>query len=263
MDVRTNSLGQPIGDAVPDWKPVPRPPRAAMEGRWCRAEPLVTQRHAADLFRALAEDGAGRIWTYMAYGPFPTLGEFERWMTDTCLGDDPLFHAIVDRRTGQALGVASYLRIDPKFGVIEVGYISYAPALQRSIAATEAMYLMMRRVFEELGYRRYEWKCDALNAASRRAAERLGFAFEGVFRQATLYKGRNRDTAWFSIVDAEWPALKRAYETWLGPDNFDAAGRHRERLSALTAEALRSARAGSNRGGTEQGPPPLTPKPPS
>jgi RimJ/RimL family protein N-acetyltransferase len=233
MAAHTNELGQPIGFALHDWQPARRPPRTAIEGRWCRIEPLEPGRHAAQLFEAYAEDVEGRIWTYLPYGPFDTQAEFEAWLARTCLGDDPLFHAIVDRRDGQALGVASYLRIEPAIGVIEVGHINYAPALQRTAIATEAMYLMMRRVFDELGYRRYEWKCDALNAPSRRAALRLGFTFEGIFRQATLYKGRNRDTAWYSIIDKDWPALNHAFETWLDPANFDQAGNQRASLTDL------------------------------
>jgi RimJ/RimL family protein N-acetyltransferase len=144
-----------------------------------------------------------------------------------------LFFTIIDKASGKAVGVASFLRIDPKMGVIEVGHINYAPALQRTPQATEAMYLMMKRVFDELGYRRYEWKCDALNAPSYRAAERLGFVYEGTFRQATIYKGRNRDTAWYAIIDKDWPKLKAAYEEWLSPQNFDAAGQQRNKLSAF------------------------------
>jgi RimJ/RimL family protein N-acetyltransferase len=155
-----------------------------------------------------------------------------------CLGDDPLFFAIVDAKTGRAVGLASYLRIDPRVGSIEVGHLRFSSLLQRTPAATEAMALMMRRAFE-LGYRRYEWKCDALNAPSRAAAERLGFEFEGIFRQARLNKGRNRDTAWFSILDREWPALRPAFERWLDPANFDANGKQRARLSELTAAAQR------------------------
>lgn len=237
MPPRRNPLGQPIGEAVPDWKPVPRPPRAPLTGRFCRVEPLDPARHAADLYAAYAEDAEGRIWTYLPYGPFATPAAFEAWMAASCLGDDPLFHAVIDCDSGRALGVASYLRIEPAVGVIEVGHINYAPRLQRTPAATEAMFLMMRRVFAELGYRRYEWKCDALNAASRRAAERLGFAFEGVFRQATVYKGRNRDTAWYAVVDKDWPALARAYTAWLDPANFDAAGRQRRPLATLIRDA--------------------------
>lgn len=226
-----NAWGQPIGEALPGWSARPRPSRTAMDGRYCRVEPIDPGRHADDLFAANALEPEGRDWTYMPYGPFETFETYRRWVEADCLGDDPLFHAIVDTATGKAAGVASYLRVQPAVGCIEVGHIKLAPPLQRSRAATEAMYLMMARVFDELGYRRYEWKCDALNAPSRTAAERLGFTFEGVFRQATLYKGRNRDTAWYSIIDAEWPGIKTAIETWLAPENFDPAGVQRRRLA--------------------------------
>ena len=227
---------QPVGEAVAGWTPRPRPPRTIMEGRVCRVEPLDAGRHAADLHAANREDSEGCIWTYLAYGPFHTCADYRAWVERVCLGDDPLFHAVIDGVSGRAVGVASYLRIEPAVGVIEVGHINYAPPLQRTRAATEAMVLMMRRVFEELGYRRYEWKCDALNARSRSAAARLGFRFEGVFRQATIYKGRNRDTAWFAITDKDWPALKACFERWLDPANFDEDGGQRESLSALTRD---------------------------
>jgi RimJ/RimL family protein N-acetyltransferase len=233
MTEHKNALGQPIGFPVPGWSARPRPPRRPMVGRHARLEPLDADRHAADLHAANLTDTENRIWTYLAYGPFATLEDYRAWMKTTALGEDPLFHAIIDLATGRAVGVASYLRIDPPVGVIEVGHINYSPLLQRTRTATEAMFLMAVRVFDELGYRRYEWKCDALNAPSRAAAERLGFAFEGVFRQATIYKGRNRDTAWYSITDRDWPTVKRAYERWLDPANFDAAGKQRQSLSAL------------------------------
>jgi RimJ/RimL family protein N-acetyltransferase len=229
----TNHLGQPIGFPLAGWTARSRPPRSAMEGRFCRVEPIDPDRHAADLHAANVQDPTGVHWTYLSYGPFERLEDYRDWMTKSCLGDDPMFHAVVSRATGCAVGVASYMRIDERAGVIEVGHINYAPPLQRTPAATEAMYLMMRRAFDELGYRRYEWKCDALNARSRAAAERLGFRFEGIFRQATVYKNRNRDTAWFSIVDSEWPALKAAFERWLSPENFDGAGRQRRSLGSL------------------------------
>ena len=233
MTDHKNALGQPIGFPVPGWSARPRPPRTPMVGRHARLEPLDPDRHAAELHAANLTDTENRIWTYLAYGPFAALEDYRGWMKASALGEDPLFHAIVDLATGRAAGVASYLRIDPPVGVIEVGHINYSPLLQKTRAATEAMFLMMTRVFDELGYRRYEWKCDALNAPSRAAAERLGFAFEGVFRQATIYKGRNRDTAWYSITDREWPTVKRAYERWLDPANFDAEGRQHQSLSAL------------------------------
>ncbi len=208
-----------------------------MSGRYCCVEPLDPARHADDLFRANALDATGRNWTYMNYGPFPTLDAYRSWIHAYCLGNDPLFHAIVDSASGRAVGVASYMRIDPRNGSIEVGHINYSPLLRRKPAATETMYLMMKRAFE-LGYRRYEWKCDALNAPSRAAAQRLGFSFEGVFRQATVYKGRSRDTAWYATIDSEWPELERAFLRWLDPANFDAQGYQRLRLSDLTAPTL-------------------------
>lgn len=233
-----NSLGQPIGRPVPEWAPPPRPRREPMAGRFCRVEPLDVERHAAELYAANAADAEGRMWTYLAYGPFAGLDEYRATMAQLSAGDDPLFYAIVEAGSGRAVGAASYLRIDPRAGSIEVGHLAFAPALQRTPAATEAMALMMANAFA-LGYRRYEWKCDALNAPSRAAAQRLGLSFEGIFRQATVYKGRNRDTAWYAVTDGEWPALKRAFAQWLDPANFDAAGRQRTRLSALTAPLLR------------------------
>ena len=209
-----------------------------MTGRYCRIEPIDPERHAAQLYDANSRDTSGRAWTYL-FAPLP--GSFDaylRWMTATCLGDDPMFHAIIDGATGKAVGVASFMRIDLKNGVIEVGNINYSPLLQRSRAATEAMHLMMKRVFA-LGYRRYEWKCDSLNAPSRAAAQRLGFSYEGIFRQAVVYKGRSRDTAWYAMIDNEWPALDQAFTRWLDPDNFDGHGRQRQRLSALTAPLLK------------------------
>lgn len=231
----TNELGQPLGAPLPGWTPCPPLPRTAMEGRFCRLEPLDPARHAEDLFAAFSADAEGRIWTYLPYGPFATLEDFRSWMEGTCLGNDPLFHAVVSKESGKALGVASYLRIDAANGVIEVGHINFGPALQQTAAATEAMYLMMARVFDELAYRRYEWKCNALNDASRKAAQRLGFTFEGVFRQATISKGRNRDTAWFSLLDSEWSAAKAAFQAWLDPANFDAEGRQKRGLAELRA----------------------------
>jgi RimJ/RimL family protein N-acetyltransferase len=230
MPEHFNELAQPIGFPLPHWTPRPHPSRSAMDGRYCRVEPVDPARHAADLHAAYLLDTEGRNWTYLPYGPFPRLADFRDWLERERVGDDPLRHVIVAQRSGRAVGVASYMRIDTAAGVIEVGGINYAPPLQRTPAATEAMYLMMRRVFDELGYRRYEWKCDALNAPSRAAALRLGFRYEGMFRQATVYKARNRDTCWFSILDSEWPALKWAFEQWLDPDNFDQAGRQRQRL---------------------------------
>ncbi|MBP7692563.1 MAG: GNAT family N-acetyltransferase [Anaerolineales bacterium] len=233
-----NPLGQPIGWPVPNWTPPPAPARAPLSGRYSRLEPLDVERHAAGLHAANATDADRRMWTYLPYGPFETLAAYRGWVEAMSAKTDPLFFAIVAADTGRPVGVASYLRIEPAAGCIEVGHIALSPLAQRTPAATEAMYLLMRHAFE-LGYRRYEWKCDALNAPSRAAARRLGLSFEGVFRQATLYKGRNRDTAWYAALDGDWPALRAAFETWLAPANFDTAGRQRQRLSALTSPLLK------------------------
>jgi RimJ/RimL family protein N-acetyltransferase len=228
-----NPLGQPIGKPLPNWSAPALPVREAMEGRFCRLEPLDPQRHTTELFSANALDVSGRSWTYLPYGPFGVLEDYRAWVEENSRTADPLFFAIIERAGGRAVGVASYLRIAPASGSIEVGHIHYSDRLQHTPAASEAMFLMMERVFAR-GYRRYEWKCDALNGHSRAAAKRLGFIYEGTFQQATIYKGRNRDTAWFSIVDHEWPRVRDAFQTWLAPGNFDEAGRQRSRLSELT-----------------------------
>jgi RimJ/RimL family protein N-acetyltransferase len=235
MTDRVNQFGQPIGFAIPDWQARPLPPSDPMDGRFVRIERLDPARHADQLFAANATDAQGRMWTYMPYGPFADIAAYRQWAADVAPRTDPFFHTIIDQASGQAQGVASYLRIDAAMGVIEVGHIAYAPVLQKTAGATEAMYLLMRRVFDELGYRRYEWKCDALNAPSRLAALRLGFSYEGIFRQATIYKGRNRDTAWFAITDRDWPKIRAIYETWLAPTNIDSQGQARQRLSSLMA----------------------------
>lgn len=237
--MRHNEFGQPIGAPVPGWSPRQKPPRTPMAGRYCRVEPLDVGRHGAQLHAANAESPDTRNWTYLGADGFADAGAYQGWLGGVAAGDDPLFHAIVDLTTSHAVGVAAYLRIDPDNGVIEVGHINYSHRLQQTRAATEAMFLMMQRVFDQLAYRRYEWKCDCLNEPSRRAAARLGFRFEGIFRQAIVYKGRNRDTAWFSIIDSEWPALRTAYERWLADDNFDQHGRQRRSL----ADVMTGARA--------------------
>jgi RimJ/RimL family protein N-acetyltransferase len=237
MPPEINDIGQVLGFRVAGWTPPARPPLEAIDGRTCRLEPLDALRHGGSLHDANLLDTEHRNWTYLPYGPFPTRDGYLDWVKSVAGGDDPQFHAIIDRSTGEAVGVASYLRIDPAAGSIEVGHINYSPRLQRTVAATEAMYLMMRRAFQ-LGYRRYEWKCNALNAPSRAAAQRLGLSYEGVFRQARVDKGRNRDTAWYAAIDQEWPVLERAFERWLDPLNFDEAGRQRTSLSELTAPVL-------------------------
>lgn len=230
----TNEFGQPVGAALPGWSSRPLPPRAALEGRYCRIEPINPGRHGKELFETFCRSDPGN-WTYLPdyMGPYQSLPAWLEWLASAFASEDPLWHAIIDNKTARAVGLAAYLRMDPKSGVIEVGGLNYGKALQRQPAATEAMYLMMRRVFDELQYRRYEWKCDTLNAPSRAAAARLGFTYEGLFRQHMVYRGRSRDTAWFSITDKEWPSVRRALENWLDPGNFDSQGRQKARLQQL------------------------------
>ena len=220
-----------LGAIVPNWVPPPRPDHAPLHGRFVRLEPLSADAHAFELQAAF--QGHDALWDYMPYGPFASGTAYHRWARDREAAEDPRFFVLRDAASGQCGGIASFLRISPEAGSIEVGHICISPAMQRGAAMTEAMFLMMDWAFRA-GYRRYEWKCNALNLASRRAAQRLGFSFEGVFRQHLVVKGRNRDTAWFSIIDSEWPALLEAYAAWLHPSNFDARGRQRERLSDLT-----------------------------
>lgn len=222
---------QPIGAPLEGWTPPVAPQGATLDGRYARLERLDPDRHAADLHRA--NSVSDRIWTYLPYGPFSSAAAYHRWARGAAATEDPFFYAIQNKETGEWGGVASYLRITPEGGAIEVGHINLSAPLQRTRAATEALYLMMEWAFEA-GYRRFEWKCDALNRGSRAAAQRLGLSYEGVFRQATVYKNRNRDTAWFAAIDTEWPALKEAYAAWLHPTNFDSTGQQIERLSDLT-----------------------------
>jgi RimJ/RimL family protein N-acetyltransferase len=235
---RVNNFGQPIGDAVLKWKPPIAPPRSPITGTRCTLVPLDIAEHGDALYEANAM-GDGSNWTYLFADPPASREAYLEYMTATFLGDDPFCYAIIDHVSRRAVGVACFMRIIPAHGCIEVGHINFSPLLQRTPIATEAMYLMMRHVFD-LGYRRYEWKCDSLNAPSRAAAQRLGFSFEGVFHQALVYKGRNRDTAWFAITDGEWPAIRAAFEQWLAPDNFDAHGAQRVQLRWLTAPLLRA-----------------------
>ncbi len=215
-----------------DWTPRPAPQPIVHDGQVVRLEPLDVPRHAEALFEAYAEDSEGAVWRYMLSGPFTGYRAFEKHAIGIQGLADPLYFAIIDKASGRASGLASFMRIVPEQGVIEVGNISLSPRLQRSRAATEAMYLMARHAFDDLGYRRYEWKCNAANARSCRAAERLGFTFEGVFRQHMVVKGRNRDTAWYAMLDGDWPGHREALERWLDPGNFDADGRQIKRLEA-------------------------------
>jgi RimJ/RimL family protein N-acetyltransferase len=223
-----------IGIAV-DPSPAPRPQPTVLAGRVVTLRPFDRAGQAEALYQATHGPEKEDQWRYMSEGPFASRGDFDVAFDRNAGSSDPLFFAIVDNPTGFAVGQASYLRIEPRHRVIEVGNIIFTPALQRSSGATEAMYLMARHVFEDLGYRRYEWKCNASNQPSRRAALRLGFVFEGVFRQHMIIKGRNRDTAWFSMLDSEWPLRRANFEQWLAPSNFDPAGRQVLSLSTLNA----------------------------
>lgn len=223
---------RPIGPLVPNWTPPSAPNPMTLTGQYCRLEPLEAERHAALLFDAF--EGQDYLYDYMPAGPFHSAAQYHRWVKEVTSDDASLFFAVYDIRKDAYLGVLSFLRIAPEAGSIEVGNINFSEAMQRSPASTEAIYLIMKWAFEA-GYRRFEWKCNALNGPSRRAAQRLGFSFEGIFRQALVVKGRNRDTAWFAIIDAEWPALKEAYRVWLDPMNFDHNGQQRERLGDLTS----------------------------
>jgi len=220
---------QDIGVLAPSWTPRPRPARAPLIGSWCTLEPADVDRHARALHAALVRDESGAGWTYLPYGPFPDVEAYAEWMRATTLGADPQFFVVV-ARGGAAVGIASYLRIEPVHGTIEIGHIRWSPQLQRTPAATEAIFLLIDHAFA-LGYRRCEWKCDALNAPSRAAARRFGFRFEGEFRQHMIVKGRNRDTTWFAILNREWPALRAEYARWLAAENFDEHGRQRSRLN--------------------------------
>lgn len=223
-----NQFDQPVGAIVQDSFPRPLPDRSVMRGRYCTLAPMVPD-HTEALFNAFAQSPDARHWTYLPLKPFQVLQDAQDFVDGAAQSRDPLYFTVLDPN-GIPVGWASYLRIKPQDGSIEVGWINFSTLMQGSRMSTEAMYLMMRHVFDDLGYRRYEWKCNALNAPSRAAAERLGFRYEGTFRQATHVHGRNRDTAWFSILDHEWPAQKPRFEAWLQPSNFDAEGRQVARL---------------------------------
>ena len=225
------------GKALLDWIARPLPPRKILEGRYTRLEPLDPVKHGDDLVAAFRTTDP-KSWTYLFHGPFVDDAGVRQWLADSAVAAGNVCYAIVDLASGRALGIASYIRMDPANGVIEVGSIHYSDKLKQTRALTEAMYLMMRHVFEDLGYRRYEWKCNSLNAPSRRTALRLVFRFEGIFRNHMVVKGHSRDTAWFAITDYEWPALKAAYEKWLALENFDSAGKQRASLSSLIEAAV-------------------------
>src|SRR5262245_37292332 len=221
-----------LGHLIPH-SPAQRPRRAILRGHYVRLEPLDPALHGGDLWNAVRQND--ELWLYLFEGPFADRIAFDGHLAQKAASDDPLFFAIVDNASRRATGYASFMRIDPAQGVIEVGSILFSPELRRTAGATESMYLMARHVFEQLGYRRYEWKCNTKNEPSRRAAVRLGFTFEGIFRQHMVVKGHNRDTAWYSMLDSEWPARKTAFERWLDPSNFDAQGQQRRALERGTA----------------------------
>lgn len=225
-----NALGQPIGFPLEEFTAPPRPNFSGLTGNFVRIE-QIDGAHIPSLHAAFSKDIRGHNWTYMPYGPFEDSDALDKWAKATCFGEDPKFYTIFIE--GNPAGLASFLRIEPKVGCIEIGHIHLSPLLQRTRVGTEALLLMIEWVFNA-GYRRLEWKCDALNAPSRHAAKRLGFSFEGIFRQATIYKSRNRDTAWYSITDKEWPRLQMAYQAWKQSSNFDSIGRELKKLSDLT-----------------------------
>ena len=227
-----NEFNQVIGSPV-DWPGAKKPQRDIIRGRFCQIEPLDAGLHASDLYRVFTKDQDASLWTYLPFGPFDNEQQFEQLVTGMSLSKDSVFYTIVDLSTAKPVGIAAYLRIKPDSGSIEIGSIVFSSRLQKTAAATEAMFLLMRYAFKALGYRRYEWKCDSLNAPSRRAAERLGFQYEGLFKQALVYKGRNRDTAWYSVLDKGWPSLEQGFERWLDKSNFDAADRQRYSLKEL------------------------------
>jgi len=231
-----NQYKQPVGQSMPEWSGRPRPERRAIEGRYCYLEALHP-RHARELYEAYGVASDGRDWTYMVMGPFSDQIAFEEYINKAAASEDPLHYAVIDRTSGKAVGTLALMRMDPANGVVEVGSVMFSPLLKRTPFSTEAQFLLMKYVFDELGYRRYEWKCDSFNEPSRKTAARLGFQFEGTFRQHMLYKGRSRDTSWFSIVDSEWPAIRSALERWLSPSNFDADGIQRRSLTELREPA--------------------------
>lgn len=236
MTIIDNHTGQPIGQPLPHWHPCPFPERTLLDGQYCRLEPLDTLHHGADLCQALLPPASPvSFWTYLTVGPFEHNQPLLTFLQQASDSRDPLHFCVVDKQSGKALGSLALMRIQPAQGTIEIGQVMYSVPMQRSVLATEAHYLLMENIFS-LGYRRCEWKCDSLNAPSRRAALRLGFSFEGIFRQAMVYKGRSRDTAWFSMIDHEWPHRKKAFQQWLSAANFDAQGQQRQPLSSMIVE---------------------------
>jgi RimJ/RimL family protein N-acetyltransferase len=235
---RQNEYGQDIGFPVDDWAPRPQPGAVTLSGRFCRLEPLDADAHAADLYEAYSQAPDGRDWTYLFVGPFANATAYRAYAEAAAKSTDPRHYAVIDLASGKAVGTLALMRIDPAHGVIEVGSVTFSPLLKQSPLSTEAQYLLMAYAFDTLGYRRYEWKCDDLNAPSRRAASRLGFTYEGTFRRAVVFKGRSRDTAWYAIIEEDWPAIKSAFQAWLAPENFNEHGQQLAPLAALRAKNL-------------------------
>lgn len=231
-----NEFNQPVGADLADWKGANRPCGKMLEGRYCRLERINAEHHAVDLYESYYLATNERDWTYLLSGPFSSFEFYRDWVLNVESRSDPLHYAVIDADSNKAVGTVALMRIDPSNGVIEVGSLMYSPRMKRTRISTEVMALLLHYVFAESGYRRLEWKCDTLNAPSRAAAERFGFRFEGVFRQAMVTRGRNRDTAWYSIIDSEYAVLLSAFQKWLAPPNFDEYGRQREKLGAFIAE---------------------------
>lgn len=233
MTLRLNMHGQEIGQDLPNWQRCASPELISLKGHYTQLVPLNINIHLDDLFQAYQTDTTGKIWTYNYIGPFATIDDFRKWGEKAANQPSRPVYVIYDEVTAKPAGISSFLNIQDNHGTIEIGGITLAPHLQRSRAATEAMYLMMSYALDILGYRRLEWKCDSLNAPSRAAAERFGFTFEGIFHQAAIYKGRNRDTAWYAIIDTDWPLIKKGFESWLAPDNFDETGQQKQKLANI------------------------------
>ena len=227
---------QTFGKKITNWQGSSIPSKKKIEGIYCKLEILDIEKHSEELFNSFSKDTGNIDWKYLPYGGFQTLNEFKNWLIKNCLDNDPLFYTIIDKHNNYAVGMASYLRIEPSMGCIEVGHIHFSPSMQKKIIGTEAMYLMMCYVFDDLGYRRYEWKCNALNKHSCEAAMRLGFTLEGIFKQHMVVKGRNRDTAWYAIIDEDWKKIKCNFEQWLDKNNFDDEGRQKISLRFLTSK---------------------------
>lgn len=236
MPVRLNEFQQPIGRDLTEWTPAKQPEKMTLTGQFCRLERLDVEQHVEELYDAFQDSADARNWTYLPYGPFSSCVEYREFLMSMEGLNDPFHYTVIDQSTNKAVGTVSLMRIDTANGVIEIGHVVYSPRMQRTPLSTEVMALLQNYVFEELGYRRLEWKCDSLNKPSRDAAERFGFTFEGVFRQLQVTQGRNRDTAWYSLLDSEYVVIKSAYKAWLSPDNFDESGQQLNKLDDLITE---------------------------